>query len=106
MRSRRDWGCRPSCALRWTARSNRDALKRNRGRAAPGWIHYETFALSLLSRALIRRAGARRPDEHLLAVRERDVAGVRAQRAVLRHEALHGHFRARGQRVACPAAAQ
>ena len=80
-------------------------LKRNRGLEAPGSRKRGVTAVALFF-ALVRCADARRADEHLFAVGERDVARVGAQRSVLRHEALHRHFRTGRQRVARPAAAQ
>src|SRR5688572_32634885 len=60
----------------------------------------------LLLRTFVRSANARGPDEELLAVRERDVTPVGAQRAVLGLEALDENFGTGQQRVLVPAAAQ
>src|SRR5688572_278143 len=60
----------------------------------------------LLLRTFVRSADARGADEELLAVRERDVTPVGAQRAVLGLEALDEDLRAGQQRVLVPAAAQ
>lgn len=54
----------------------------------------------------VGRAGARRADEELLAVGQRDVAGVRRRRPVFRAEAVDDELRAGGNRRLVQAPAQ
>src|SRR5690348_16791490 len=60
----------------------------------------------LLLGTFVRGTGARRPDEQFLAVGERDVTAVGAERAVLGLKAFDDDLGARRQRLLGPAAPQ
>src|SRR6186997_2393545 len=94
---------RTSIAPASSDRSSRDSSKprRSRGRSAR-----PSFAQTLLLGTFVRRARAGRPDEQLLAIRERDVAAIGTIRTILGLESFDENLGTLGQRVLRPTATQ